>query len=117
MKRMRTRILGGASVVGFAAAVTFGLAPAAHADTGSMADGSVRFVRDSIPAGVLIALPTRAGGEVTSDAYSLAGSFHTGGSNFLFGDGSVRFLAASIAPGTWMAALTPTGGEVLSNDG
>ena len=86
MKRMRTRILGGASLAGFAVAVTLALAPAAHADP-QMADGSVRFVKDSIQSGVYVSLSTRSGGEVITDASTFAHSRHTGGVNFVFGDG------------------------------
>jgi hypothetical protein len=54
MKRMRTKILGGASIAGFAVAATLALAPAAHAEAAgigiqqssginfALVDGSVR---------------------------------------------------------------------------
>jgi hypothetical protein len=48
MKRMMTKLLGGASVAGFVAAATFALAPAAHAEAGPFADGSVRHIRDTV---------------------------------------------------------------------
>src|SRR5262245_61914865 len=43
-------------------------------------------------------------------------SFHSGGSNFLFGDGSVRFLKQSIAIPIQAALGSRAGGEVLSAD-
>jgi prepilin-type processing-associated H-X9-DG protein len=68
MKRMRTRMVGGASLAGFVAAVTLALVPAAHAEAGGMnfafGDGSVRSVSNSIDVRTLSALGTRQGGEV-----------------------------------------------------
>jgi hypothetical protein len=44
MKRMRTKILGGASLAAFAAAATLALAPAAHAEaSGSFHSGGINF--------------------------------------------------------------------------
>ena len=75
-QKTRTRILGGASLAGFAAAITLAFAPAAHAQTAasgganhSLADGSVRFVRDSVDLGTYTAMPSRNGGEVIGTEY------------------------------------------------
>jgi prepilin-type N-terminal cleavage/methylation domain-containing protein/prepilin-type processing-associated H-X9-DG protein len=43
-------------------------------------------------------------------------SFHTGGSNLLFGDGSVHYLAQSISISTFAALVTRDSGEVIGND-
>jgi prepilin-type N-terminal cleavage/methylation domain-containing protein/prepilin-type processing-associated H-X9-DG protein len=46
----------------------------------------------------------------------LAGSWHTGGMNALFGDGSVKFLAGSInATTVWWPILTPSAGDIPAN--
>ena len=76
MKHTTKRMLGGAILAGVAAAVTFALAPVGHATptadrlTGgvsvSMADGSVRFVRDAIDSSTWRSLGSRSGGEVLS---------------------------------------------------
>ena len=47
---------------------------------------------------------------------SMATSFHSGGSNFLFADGSVRFIKNSVAQKTYWALGSRNGGEVLSSD-
>jgi prepilin-type processing-associated H-X9-DG protein len=77
MKRMGTKILGGASIAGFAVAATLALAPAAHAETSpswhsggvnaSMGDGSVRFISYSTNQTVWVAMGSRAGGEVVGN--------------------------------------------------
>jgi len=114
MKRMRTRMLGGVSIAGFAVAATLVLAPAADADTirsthtggvnALMGDGSVRFLRDSTDQVVLIGIGSRAGGEVFGDPLMAS-----------MPDASVRFTQA-LSASTWMAALTPDDGEVLGSD-
>jgi prepilin-type N-terminal cleavage/methylation domain-containing protein/prepilin-type processing-associated H-X9-DG protein len=43
-------------------------------------------------------------------------SYHTGGSNYLFGDGSVKFLKLSINIGIYQALGTRAGAEVVSAD-
>ncbi|GAC1475473.1 MAG: DUF1559 domain-containing protein [Isosphaeraceae bacterium] len=43
-------------------------------------------------------------------------SFHSGGSNYLFGDGSVKFLKLSIDLGVYQSLGTRAGGEVVSAD-
>ena len=78
MKQTRMRIVGGASLAGFAAVVTLALVPAAHAaatvethSSGanmSMADGSVRLVSSAIDVNTWQALGSRNGGEVFSDS-------------------------------------------------
>ena len=78
MRKTTTRVLGAASLAGFIAAATLALAPAAQADTVAssahtsgvnvaMADGSVRFVTQSIGSTVGQAIGSRSGGEVVSD--------------------------------------------------
>jgi prepilin-type N-terminal cleavage/methylation domain-containing protein/prepilin-type processing-associated H-X9-DG protein len=42
-------------------------------------------------------------------------SFHSGGSNALFGDGSIHFLRESIAPGVLSALITKNGGETVGD--
>jgi hypothetical protein len=67
MRTMRTRLLGGASLAGFAVAAMLALAPAIHAETGSMGDGSVRNITQSISNNTWRAMGTYSGGEVVSD--------------------------------------------------
>jgi len=69
MKRMRTRIFGGASLAAFAAAATLALVPGAHAEASSMGDGSVRSVAPSISPATYVALQTPSGGEVVSSDF------------------------------------------------
>ena len=86
-KKARTRILGGACVASFAAAITLALAPAAHAHAGVphtggvnfvQGDGSVRFIKDSIALSTWSASGTRAGGEVISaETGALGGGWPT----------------------------------------
>jgi prepilin-type processing-associated H-X9-DG protein len=113
---MRTRILGSASIAGFAVAATLALAPAAHAEpipsrhTGgvnaSMGDGSVQFLRDSIDPAVLIGIGSRAGGEVVGDFSAMASR----------PDGSVRFITQALSASTWWQACTPDAGDTLGSD-
>jgi prepilin-type processing-associated H-X9-DG protein len=122
MTKQTRRILGGASLAGFAAAVTLALAPAAHAqtrDTGGanflFGDGSVRFVSNSIDLNTWPALGSMSGGEVISElALAPAAQVESGA----MGDGSVRFINESIAlqSSTWWTADTVTGGDVLGSD-
>jgi hypothetical protein len=67
MTTMRTRILGGASLAGFAVAAMLALAPATQAESGAFGDGSVRSIKQSIPSTTWTAMVTHAGGEVVSD--------------------------------------------------
>ena len=43
-------------------------------------------------------------------------SFHTGGSNFLFGDGSVHFVPTSTEPDVFVTLLTCNGGDVAPGE-
>lgn len=43
-------------------------------------------------------------------------SYHTGGSNYLFGDGSVKFIKLSINLKVYQALGTRSGGEVVGAD-
>ena len=43
-------------------------------------------------------------------------SYHSGGSNYLFGDGSVKFLKLSINLKVYQALGSRAGGEVVSAD-
>ncbi len=44
------------------------------------------------------------------------GSFHPGGTPFVFADGHVRFLSESIDMDTYQFLSTRAGGEVISGD-
>ena len=45
-----------------------------------------------------------------------AGSYHTGGAQFVLGDGSVRFVSQNINMTTYRAISTRNGGEVIDGD-
>ena len=115
MKRMRTKILGGASIAGFAVAATLALAPAAHAEASlhsgginaSMADGSVRFVSYSIDQATWRAMGTLNGGEVISGDFSAMASRP---------DGSAHFITQALSRITWMTADTQKDGDALGSE-
>jgi prepilin-type processing-associated H-X9-DG protein len=116
MKKTRTRILGGASIAGFAVAATLALPPAAHAEPtgfGSshsggvnvlFGDGSVRSISYSTNQTVWTAMGSRAGGQVVGDLLMAS-----------MPDGSVRFPQA-LSASTWMSADTPNDGLELGSD-
>ncbi len=53
-------------------------------------------------------------GDIGHSMFDTTNSFHSGGTNLVFGDGSVHFITQSINRDTWWALATRASGEVVS---